>query len=67
MPAALVSFAKLLGSTMMAVFTSILTGPMIEWAFWWLAEKMVKSTDDTWDNELLERMKKERQAVKESK
>ena len=67
MPTIVVTLGKLIGSTLMTIFTSILTGPMVEWAFWWLADKLVKSTDDTWDNELLDRMKKERNNAKENK
>ena len=63
MPIVAVTIAKLAASTLMSTLTSIMTGPMIEWAFWWLAEKLVKSTDDTWDNELLARMKAERDKV----
>ena len=61
MPAVLVTIGKLLASTAMNLFSSLLTSSMVEWAFWWLGEKLVKKSDATWDNELLERMKKERE------
>ena len=64
MPAIVVSLGKLIGGTLMTMFTSMLTGPMVEWAFWWLADKLVRSSDATWDDELLSRMKKEREAAK---
>jgi len=60
MPAIVITLGKLIGGTLMSIFTSMLTGPMVEWAFWWLAEKLVKSSSATWDDQLLERMKKER-------
>ena len=63
MPAVIMTLGKLLASTAMNIFTSMLTSSMVEWAFWWLGEKLVKKSDETWDDELLERMKKERDKV----
>jgi len=60
----MVTLGRLIGSTLMTMFTAMLTGPMVEWAFWWLGEKMVRSSDATWDDELFDRMKKEREASK---
>jgi len=64
MPAVVATLAKLIGSTLMTVFTSMLTGPMVEWAFWWLADKLVKSSKADWDDQLLTRMKRERERAK---
>lgn len=65
MPAFAITMAKLIGSTLLTTLTSLMTADMIEWAFWWLADKLVKSSDETWDDELLARMKAERAKVKE--
>jgi len=64
MPPFVLTLVKMIGSTMLSVLTSMLTGPMVEWMFWWLAEKLVKSSDETWDDELLARMKAEREEAK---
>jgi hypothetical protein len=64
MPAVLVTMGKLLASTAMTIFSSLLTSSMVEWAFWWLGEKLVKKSDATWDNELLARMRNEREKSK---
>lgn len=58
------SFGKLVASTAMKMFTSMMTEKMLEWCFWWLAEKLVSASDPTWDDELLGRMKAEREASK---
>lgn len=65
MPVFAITAAKLIGSTLLSTLTSIMTSEMIEWAFWWLAEKLVKASDETWDDELLARMKAEREKVKQ--
>ena len=61
------TFAKLLGSTMLNILTSVMTSEMLEWAFWWTAEKLVKKSDETWDDDLLARMKAEREKNKKER
>lgn len=60
MPGPLITIGRLLGGTLLQIATSLMTSSMVEWAFWWLAEKLVAKSDPTWDDELLARMKKER-------
>jgi len=38
----------------LSLVKAMLTQEVIEWLVWWGLEKLVASTDDRWDDELLE-------------
>ena len=38
----------------LSLIKAMLTQEVIEWLVWWGLEKLVASTDDRWDDELLE-------------
>ena len=38
----------------LSLIKALLTQEVIEWLVWWGLEKLVASTDDRWDDELLE-------------
>lgn len=47
------------GSALMSLATSLMTEDMMKWAIMWSMKKLVKSTENQWDDELVQRMEEQ--------
>lgn len=50
---------KLAGSAIMSMASALMTEEMLKWVIMWSVKKLVASTENKWDDELVEKMEEQ--------